>query len=52
MHSHAGAMGTSKEEKNKIIYKASPDGFSQHKLAIIVGVSQTQIGSILKLEKV
>ncbi len=40
-----------KEERNKIIYKASQEGFSQHKLAVIVGVSQTHIGRILKEEK-
>jgi biotin operon repressor len=36
------------EERNYIIYKANQEGFSQHKLAVIVGISQTQINRIIK----
>jgi hypothetical protein len=40
------------EERNSIIYKANKEGFSQDKLAIIVGVSQTQINRIIKKKRV
>ena len=36
------------QERNQVIYKASQDGFSQHKLALIVGISQSQINRIIK----
>ena len=37
-----------KKDRNTIIYKAYTEGLSQHKLSIIVGVSQTQISRIIK----
>ena len=40
------------EERNSIIYQASKVGLSQDKLAIIVGVSQTQINRIIKKQRV
>ena len=40
------------EERNSIIYQANKDGFSQDKLALIVGVSQTQINRIIKKQRV
>lgn len=40
------------QERNKIICKANKEGFSQHKLATIVGVSQTQICRIIKTKSV
>jgi len=40
------------EERNSIIYRANQKGFSQHKLATIVGVSQTQINRIIKKQRV
>ena len=36
------------KDRNEIIHKAYKEGFSQHKLAMIVGVSQTQICRIIK----
>ena len=36
------------KDRNNIIHKAYKDGLSQHKLSIIVGVSQTQISRIIK----
>ncbi|MEA1920010.1 MAG: hypothetical protein U9N52_09235, partial [Campylobacterota bacterium] len=41
-----------REERNKIIYQAHKEGFSQHKLATIIGVSQTQICRIIKKKEV
>ncbi len=40
------------KDRNKIIYKAYKEGFSQHKLAMIIGVSQTQISRIIKKNRV
>lgn len=37
------------KERNKIIYEANKAGFSQHQLAKIVGISQTQIGRVIRL---
>jgi len=36
------------EERSSIIYQASKEGFSQDKLALLVGVSQIQISRIIK----
>ncbi|PHR56054.1 MAG: hypothetical protein COA44_09295 [Arcobacter sp.] len=35
-----------------MIYQANQEGYSQHKLALIVGVSQTQINRIIKKKRV
>ena len=40
------------EERNSVIYEANKEGFSQHRLAIITGVSQTQINRIIKKQRV
>jgi putative transposase len=39
-------------ERNSIIFQANQEGFSQHKLALIVGISQTQINRIIKKKRV
>lgn len=40
------------KERNSIIYQANKEGLSQDKLAVIVGVSQTQINRIVKKQRV
>ena len=39
-------------ERNQYIYKAQQEGFSQHKLAEVIGLSQTQISRIIKKNRV
>ena len=40
------------DERNKLIIKANKEGFSQHLLSQIIGVSQSQIGRIVLKERV
>jgi len=39
-------------ERNVVVYNASKEGFSQHSLADIVGLSQTQISRVIKKHRV
>lgn len=40
------------DERNKILFEANKEGFSQHSLSTIVGMSQTQVSRIIKKQRV
>ncbi len=40
------------DERNKLILKANTEGFSQHLLSKVIGISQSQIGRIILKERV
>ena len=45
------AKANNMSERNIVVYKASKEGFSQHRLAGIVGLSQTQISRVIKKQR-